>query len=241
MKCNGAVPRLIADLLPELRDGMSRDRLVREMARAGYDVSPGAIKAIESEPGRVPKARIIEGIAEVFGVPPTVFYEWPIAAMRDGRPVQPVLTFPDAGVADESAPSIRLTPLREAMRCGMAEQHVTFRRLAQITAENGVRQGRGLTNGYLGAVSREEERPSLDAIEAICEALSIDPNTITEYRLAMTRRLFDERPPPAGVGYDDALANLTAARDALDSLIASMDDEVPLPETGESRDDTGTS
>lgn len=80
--CIRRVPKLIAELLPELRDGMSRDRLVREMARAGYDVSPGAIKAIETQAGRVPQARIMEGIAVVLGVPPDTFYEWPIAAAR---------------------------------------------------------------------------------------------------------------------------------------------------------------
>jgi hypothetical protein len=36
----------------------------------------------------------------------------------------------------------------------------------------------------------------------------VPPATIAEYQLAVTRRLFDERPAPVGVGYEQALANL---------------------------------
>lgn len=82
----GAMPDLIAERLTALReerDKMSRSKLSRMTVREGYAGVPEAtIKAIESEPGRVPEARIIEALADALGVSPESFYEYPIAVAR---------------------------------------------------------------------------------------------------------------------------------------------------------------
>lgn len=101
-----------------------------------------------------------------------------------------------------------LVPLRRAMLNALAAREWTYRRLAQETAAKGVRNGRGLSHGFLNGLARGDERATLDVIEAVCVALELDPHSIAEYQLAITRRLFDERPPPFGVGLDAAIANL---------------------------------
>lgn len=91
MTCICGMPKLIGDLLPELRleygmrtqgRKMGRAQLVREMARKGFDTTEATIKAIESTPGRVPQASFLEGVHAVFGVPLDDVYEWPIALAR---------------------------------------------------------------------------------------------------------------------------------------------------------------
>lgn len=101
-----------------------------------------------------------------------------------------------------------LVTVSEAMRKAMAEHGFTFRSLEKHTAAIGIRGGRGLTSSYMGAIARGEQKASIEALAGIAAALDIDPNTIAEYRLALTRRLFDERPPPFGVGLEQAIANL---------------------------------
>lgn len=105
----------------------------------------------------------------------------------------------------------RLEPLARAMRRAMAERGETFRSLAKVTVAIGANDGRGRAAGYLGQIARGEERPSLEVIGDICAALNLQRETIAEYQLAVTRRAFDERPHPFGVGLDQALRNLDAS------------------------------
>lgn len=82
------MPLLLREALRELRDkrGMSRGALSRATVRLGYGGVPEAtIEAYETRPGQVPKAEVLEVLAEALGVDPVEFYEWPIAvAKRDG-------------------------------------------------------------------------------------------------------------------------------------------------------------
>lgn len=79
-------PRLIADALRELRverGNMSRSTLSRRTVTVGYEGVPeGTIKALETIPGRLPSADILEALADALGVEPTTFYEYPVALAR---------------------------------------------------------------------------------------------------------------------------------------------------------------
>jgi transcriptional regulator with XRE-family HTH domain len=82
---------LIATRLRELRSkkGLSRSQLSLLTVRDGYaGVPESTIKAIETKPGRVPEAPILEALARALGEKPEVFYEFPIAAART-RPAAP--------------------------------------------------------------------------------------------------------------------------------------------------------
>lgn len=171
----------------DLRLGLGRSQA--DLARA-VGVHPRQIRRYETGEQQ-PAMPVALRLAEALGVS---------VEQLAGQPAPP-----DRASADRGG---HLVPLTGAMRRAMAEREESFRSLAKLTAKNGVRGGRGLTSGYLGAVARGDDRPSLEAIEAIAEALEADPETIAEYRLAVARRLFDEHPPPVGVGYDEALANL---------------------------------
>jgi transcriptional regulator with XRE-family HTH domain len=78
-------PPLIYDELRRIRQdrGLSRSQLSRLTVGPGYSGVPEkTIQALETYPGRVPDADIIEALASALGVPPEHFYEWPIAAAR---------------------------------------------------------------------------------------------------------------------------------------------------------------
>lgn len=66
---------------------LSRSRLSRLTVREGYEgVGEKTIEALETYPGRIPEATIIEALAHALDVTPETFYEWPIAvARRDAR------------------------------------------------------------------------------------------------------------------------------------------------------------
>lgn len=77
--------QLIADALRELRQdrGLSRSRLSRLTVRPGNEgVGEKTIQALETFPGRVPQAEIIEALAAALEVAPERFYEYPIALAR---------------------------------------------------------------------------------------------------------------------------------------------------------------
>jgi hypothetical protein len=80
-------PRLMHEVLRELRGPMSRSHLSRLTVGPGQVyVGEKTIQALEEELGRVTKAEIIEALATALGVEPDVFYEYPIAlAQREGR------------------------------------------------------------------------------------------------------------------------------------------------------------
>lgn len=110
------------------------------------------------------------------------------------------------------------------MRRQMAERHLTFRALSLRTRELDPRT-RGLTHAYLSQIAKHEDmRVSLESIELICQALGLDPNDVAEYRLAVARRMLDERE----VELDEALANLR---------IFESGQQARLPEDGLSLDE----
>lgn len=86
------VAKLIHESLRELRNakGISRSVLSRMTAREGdLGVSEGTIEQLETIPGRIPTARVLEALARCLEVEPDYFYEWPIAAAAADRPVRP--------------------------------------------------------------------------------------------------------------------------------------------------------
>jgi transcriptional regulator with XRE-family HTH domain len=82
-------PKLIREALRELREqrSLSRSQLSRQTVAVGDPgVSESTIEALETKPGRVPDASILEALARTLGVEPDTFYEYPIAvARRDAR------------------------------------------------------------------------------------------------------------------------------------------------------------
>lgn len=58
-------------------------------------------------------------------------------------------------------------------------------------------------------------RPPPTLLTAVARVLGVPPESFTEYRLAALRRLLDERPPPDGVGLEEAARNLEAMERAL--------------------------
>lgn len=83
---SGDHPRLLADALRDLRaerGNISRSKLSRLTVATGYEGVPeGTIKALETIPGRVPSAEILEALATALEVKPTTFYEYPLALAR---------------------------------------------------------------------------------------------------------------------------------------------------------------
>ena len=83
------MPRLMYEELRALREGagLSRSRLSRLTVGPGdAGVGEKTIQALETYPGRIPEADIIETLARALGVEPGHFYEYPVAlARRDAR------------------------------------------------------------------------------------------------------------------------------------------------------------
>jgi|GEM_PF-4372787 len=75
-----------------------------------------------------------------------------------------------------------------------------------------------MTGGYIGHLERGEKRPSADTIAALARGLDLPAETFTEYRLALIRRLFDERE----IGLDQAEANLRAVGDGVQAVLEEM-------------------
>lgn len=111
-----------------------------------------------------------------------------------------------------------------ALRRHMAERNVTFRQLAAET-KTVDQLGRGLSHTYLGNIARGTDAPTANSIELVAAALEVDPLEFAEYRLAMVRRLLDERE----VGLERALANLRAIEDAVDASLGQTDLGDPPP------------
>jgi transcriptional regulator with XRE-family HTH domain len=77
---------------------------------------------------------------------------------------------------------------------------------------------KGATAGAIGQFERGITRPRPETIEAIAAALGVEPTEFVEYRLALVRRLFDERQ----VGLEQALDHLESLGDAADALVARV-------------------
>jgi transcriptional regulator with XRE-family HTH domain len=105
--------QLFADALRQLREerGLSRSRLSRLTVRPGSEgVGEKTIQALESVPGRVPQAEIVEALAAALEVAPEVFYEYPIAlARRDPEQARALL----AGASAPDAPAV-VRPIADA-------------------------------------------------------------------------------------------------------------------------------
>lgn len=65
------------------------------------------------------------------------------------------------------------------------------------------RHGWGST-GHISFIMRDEQQPSLRAMEAIAKVLGVPPEHFAEYRLAKAREALD----PSVVGFNKALKNL---------------------------------
>lgn len=86
------VQRLIHEELLALRTTkkLSRSQLSRATVREGFaGVPESTIEALEKNPGQMPAAATIKALADVLGVDPDHFYEWPIAAAKAARVPKP--------------------------------------------------------------------------------------------------------------------------------------------------------
>ena len=85
----------------------------------------------------------------------------------------------------------------------MRGRGLTHRALAQATREL---DGQGLTHAHINMLAHGRDKPSLRAMELIAQACDVAPAYFAEYRLAVAMRELD----PSVVGFDQALANLSA-------------------------------
>lgn len=79
------VPTLLRERLRALRAerGLSRSDLSFATVRLGYaGVPEPTIEALETKPGRIPDAEIIEALAAALEIDPDEFYEYPVAVAR---------------------------------------------------------------------------------------------------------------------------------------------------------------
>jgi transcriptional regulator with XRE-family HTH domain len=77
------MPDLLAEKLRALRGDKSVKDLSHATVRVGHvGVGERTIQLLESAPGRVPDADILEALAAALGVEPDEFYEYPIAVRR---------------------------------------------------------------------------------------------------------------------------------------------------------------
>jgi transcriptional regulator with XRE-family HTH domain len=105
------VPELLAQKLRALRGDMSVRDLSHATVRLGdTGIGERTIQLLESKPGRVPEAYILEALAAALDVDPGEFYEYPIAVARR-----------DAGSTEEArkkreADALRKHSARQAQR-----------------------------------------------------------------------------------------------------------------------------
>ena len=98
--------------------------------------------------------------------------------------------------------AVRLRRLRE--KAGLSR--------SQLSRKTATMGGGGLPEITIKVLETDHGRqPVTNTVEILAAALEVTPEEFPEYMLAQTRRLLDERPPPLGVGLDQALANLEAS------------------------------
>lgn len=76
-----------------------------------------------------------------------------------------------------------------------ADSEMTFRELADATADAAGEGGKGLSRMQLCRLEAGENQPCPAAMELIAAALGTSPRVFAEYRLAQARALLDERGP----------------------------------------------
>jgi transcriptional regulator with XRE-family HTH domain len=100
----------------------------------------------------------------------------------------------------------------EQLRRVREDRGLSRDRLARLTARapTDTHDGYpGLSTDAITKLEREpDRRPQDETIRALGEALDADTAEFPSYGLAVARQWFDERPPPVGVGRDQALENL---------------------------------
>lgn len=105
--------------------------------------------------------------------------------------------------------SARMTdkPFPEAVKALLEEQDLSQRELIRRTRKRGWG-----SPGTISFLMRDEQPPTMRAVEAIATALQIRPEYFGEYRLAKARAALD----PSIVGFETALKHgLKAAKEAL--------------------------
>lgn len=95
---------------------------------------------------------------------------------------------------------------------GLSQENLAFEARAYVED--------GLTTSTVNKLELGHRHPTIRTMEALAKALGVEPDLFAEYRLALVRRLFDERE----IGLDAALAHL-AALEAQD-VLAQLDREV---------------
>lgn len=99
-------PELLHELLPRLREerGLSQSALSHRTAIAGNGVGESTIQSYEKAAGRgtVPKAHILQALADALEVDPSVFYEWPLAKAQAERPARGATPRPLDEIAAEA-------------------------------------------------------------------------------------------------------------------------------------------
>lgn len=105
-----------------------------------------------------------------------------------------IIGVPDTPVTDDAEPiSVVLRRLRADV--GISAENLAFE------ARNYLDEG--LSTSLVTKIETEKRRATVEIMEALAAALDVPPDTFAEYRLAMLRRMFDERE----VGLAQALEN----------------------------------
>jgi transcriptional regulator with XRE-family HTH domain len=97
-------------------------------------------------------------------------------------------------------------PFAKAVRELLEELDISQRELIRRTRKRGWG-----SPGTISFLMRDEQPPTVKAMEAIARALQVRPEHFAEYRLAKARSCLD----PAVVGLDAALHGIGAAKAAL--------------------------
>lgn len=114
-------------------------------------------------------------------------------------------------------------PAARVLRRLLAEHGYSSRSLATATKEH---DGKGVSASYIRNVARGDDTASAEALRVLAETMGEPPSVFAEYRLALARRLFDERE----VGLDEALANLSQLDAALAAASAAALDSAAARE-----------
>lgn len=122
-------------------------------------------------------------------------------------------------MVSSSAPN-RLQPFGETLKALRKDRDLTLERLAFRVYDVGGK----ITAGAISQFERGASNPTIATIELLAKALEVEPETFVAYRLAIARRLLDERQIPL----EEAVANLALIEPTLAAAELAPGDAGPV-------------